>query len=241
MSSRDFETEIGNAWAAHRDSRHQDAINGFNNILSADPSNIDAYYGRGLAQRGLGLFDAALQSFEEGKQRVEQASNAYNTRTERYGKLKAIHEDAMKGFNQAIRALEQPSDDTPVQAFSARHEQACELVRQAIAMANELVQYAVTPQEGTHFTDLEARYNSAFSSLEQTAHTLQNTPSSDPAAQEAYNQAKLQYRVAMENFYDVFGPMETTFINDRRMRDRFLMLNRMFTQRIEETRSALAR
>lgn len=231
MSAKDQKTEIGTAWAAHRDSRHQDAINGFNNILGADVNNLDAYYGRGLAQRALGMTDAALNSFQEALQRVEQSMTNHNDRAQNFGKLKTKHEDALKLFNQAIRALEQSGDGSSAEMFRQRHAEALVLGREAVEMTQVMRQNAVDQAENNRFSELQSHYNKSLAHLEELATKLQTA--GDTA--ETYQQYKAQYRSAMEDFYDVFGPMEQSFLTDRRVRDRFLMLKRMVSQRIEET------
>lgn len=230
MSGKDQKTEIGTAWAAHRDSRHQDAINGFNNILGADVTNLDAYYGRGLAQRALGMTDAALNSFQEALQRVEQSMSIYNNRAQNFSKLRTKHEDAMKLFNQAIRALEQSADGSSAEMFRQRHAEALVLAQEAVEMTQVMRQNAPNQGENDRFSELQNLYNKSLAQLEDLSTKLQMA--SDTA--ETYQQHKAQYRSAMEDFYDVFGPMEQSFLIDRRVRDRFLMLKRMVSQRIEE-------
>ncbi len=73
---------IGQAWNHHREGRNDASIAEFEAILKQNPSDIDANYGLGLAQRVAGRKEAAIESFQRAYQLVEQAKGAYqSTRT----------------------------------------------------------------------------------------------------------------------------------------------------------------
>ncbi|MBC8098977.1 MAG: tetratricopeptide repeat protein [Armatimonadetes bacterium] len=64
MSQNSTEALIGKAWQTHQAGRNADAIREFEQLVSANPENVDAYYGLGLAQRASGQPAAAQASWE---------------------------------------------------------------------------------------------------------------------------------------------------------------------------------
>jgi tetratricopeptide (TPR) repeat protein len=81
---------IGDAWHHHREGRFNEAMQEFEAILKANPDNVDARYGLGLAQRAAGHPDAALKSFQQTLELVEKAQRA------RAGEQEQDHEDNIK-------------------------------------------------------------------------------------------------------------------------------------------------
>lgn len=67
------DSQLGRAWAYHRDGRNDAAIAEFDRILKESPNDIDANFGLGLVQRALGRYDQAIQSFQKVKQLLERA------------------------------------------------------------------------------------------------------------------------------------------------------------------------
>lgn len=83
MANQNSNTErVGQAWNHHREGRNDASIAEFEAILKQNPSDIDATYGLGLAQRVAGRKQAAIESFQRAYQLVEQAKVVYQaTRT----------------------------------------------------------------------------------------------------------------------------------------------------------------
>jgi len=64
MAQNEQADAIARAWHLHREGRQNDAIKGFEAVLKAVPDHIDANYGLGLAQRGAGAKESALETFQ---------------------------------------------------------------------------------------------------------------------------------------------------------------------------------
>jgi len=78
MSNQNNNAErVGQAWNHHREGRNDASIAEFEAILKQNPSDIDATYGLGLAQRAAGRSQAAVESFQRALKLVEQAKDAY--------------------------------------------------------------------------------------------------------------------------------------------------------------------
>jgi tetratricopeptide (TPR) repeat protein len=73
MAQKDVATQIGNAWALHRQGKHENAIAEFSQAMKSSPDNIDAVYGLGLAQRSAKMREAAVRTFEQCHQLVKKA------------------------------------------------------------------------------------------------------------------------------------------------------------------------
>jgi len=61
----DHAEELGRAWAMHRNGNQNGAAEIFKNILIKSPSNLDAMYGLGLAQRAAGQNSEAIETFDK--------------------------------------------------------------------------------------------------------------------------------------------------------------------------------
>lgn len=68
--------QFGRAWALHRQGQNDAAIKEFDALLKTSVDDIDAYYGRGLAERSSGQIEAARGSFEKCLAKVEAALEA---------------------------------------------------------------------------------------------------------------------------------------------------------------------
>lgn len=80
MSNQNTNAErVGVAWNHHREGRNDASIAEFEAILKQNPSDIDATYGLGLAQRAAGRSQAAVESFQRALKLVEQAKEAYQS------------------------------------------------------------------------------------------------------------------------------------------------------------------
>src|SRR5262245_52946250 len=80
MSNQNSTAErVGQAWNHHREGRNDASIAEFEAILKQNPSDIDATYGLGLAQRAAGRNQEAVESFQRALQLVEQAKTAYQS------------------------------------------------------------------------------------------------------------------------------------------------------------------
>lgn len=53
MADSQFDSVAAEAWKAHREGRHDVAIQDFRAILEQDPTHMDALYGLGLAQKAV--------------------------------------------------------------------------------------------------------------------------------------------------------------------------------------------
>jgi tetratricopeptide (TPR) repeat protein len=73
MAQKDVAAQIGNAWALHRQGKHENAIAEFSQAMKSAPDNIDAVYGLGLSQRGAKMREAAIRTFEQCQQMVAAA------------------------------------------------------------------------------------------------------------------------------------------------------------------------
>jgi lipopolysaccharide biosynthesis regulator YciM len=89
---------IGKAWAFHRNSQHDEAINLFQDIIRQNPDDVDAHYGLGLAQRAVGQTDSAAQTFQA----------AYDKATAR---LSELREEAAQGDTHIANNLQTTEDD----------------------------------------------------------------------------------------------------------------------------------
>ncbi len=76
MAQKDVAAQIGNAWALHRQGKHENAISEFSLAMKNAPDNLDAVYGLGLAQRSAKMREAALRTFEQCQQLVKKALEA---------------------------------------------------------------------------------------------------------------------------------------------------------------------
>jgi tetratricopeptide (TPR) repeat protein len=76
MAQKDVAAQIGNAWALHRQGKHENAIAEFSQAVKSAPDNIDAMYGLGLAQRSAKLREAAIRTFDQCRQMVTRALEA---------------------------------------------------------------------------------------------------------------------------------------------------------------------
>lgn len=64
-NNHEYAEQFGRAWALHRQGQNDAAIKEFDALLQTSEDNIDAYYGRGLAERSSGRIEAARGSFEK--------------------------------------------------------------------------------------------------------------------------------------------------------------------------------
>jgi tetratricopeptide (TPR) repeat protein len=84
MSNQNNTAErVAQAWNHHREGRNDASIAEFEAILKQNPSDVDATYGLGLAQRAAGRHDAAVETFQRALQLVNKAKENYSaTRTD---------------------------------------------------------------------------------------------------------------------------------------------------------------
>ena len=76
MSALQIDTMVGNAWRLHREGNNTAAIKEFREVLKTTPTNVDAYYGLGLALRADGQAGEAIESFRKALETAQQAYNA---------------------------------------------------------------------------------------------------------------------------------------------------------------------
>jgi len=90
MDQKDFDAKIGEAWQAHYDNQHQQAIQQFEALVSQAPEHIDANWGLGLAYRSAGDRAKALQVFRKVRDLVTQKLDANPEQYERFFMLKRM-------------------------------------------------------------------------------------------------------------------------------------------------------
>jgi len=64
-NNHEYAEQFGRAWALHRQGQNDAAIKEYDALLKTSADNMDAYYGRGLAERSNGQIEAARTSFEK--------------------------------------------------------------------------------------------------------------------------------------------------------------------------------
>lgn len=79
MSTLPTTEKIGRAWRAHRDGNNPEAINLFEEVIGANPENVDAHYGLGLAHKADGDNSASLAAFQTALNFSQQALEAVRT------------------------------------------------------------------------------------------------------------------------------------------------------------------
>ncbi len=81
MSNRD-NSAIGRAWRSHNVGRDDSAIEEFRRLLAASPDDLDTLYGLGMALRGAGQKEEAVEVFtrilELLKQQTPQSEDEAN-------------------------------------------------------------------------------------------------------------------------------------------------------------------
>ena len=87
MSAMPSAEKIGQAWRLHRDGDSRGAIDMFHSIVAANPANVDAHYGLGLAHKALGDNEAAAAAFQQALDNTEQALAAVQTASHVEGHL----------------------------------------------------------------------------------------------------------------------------------------------------------
>ncbi len=87
MSAMSSAEKIGQAWRLHRDGDSRGAIDMFSSIIEANPANVDAHYGLGLAHKALGENDAAAAAFRTALDNTEQALTAVQKTSQAEGHL----------------------------------------------------------------------------------------------------------------------------------------------------------
>ena len=84
MPSAERSAKLG---ACHRDGDDSGRNRMFKSIIAANPANVDAHYGLGLAQKALGDNEAAAKSFQAALDNTEQALSAVQTASHVEGQL----------------------------------------------------------------------------------------------------------------------------------------------------------
>jgi Tfp pilus assembly protein PilF len=81
MTDKDLDARIGEAWNAHYQGQDEVAVQQFTEILNQEPANIDAYWGLGLAYRGLEQNEKAREIFLKVKQLIQDEVDRENNTT----------------------------------------------------------------------------------------------------------------------------------------------------------------
>lgn len=76
QARRERQKLVGKAWEQHRQSQNIDAIRAFEDVLSLKPNDVDALYGKGLAQRASGDKSGATKSFQVAYDYVTKTTDA---------------------------------------------------------------------------------------------------------------------------------------------------------------------
>ena len=76
QARRERQKMVGKAWEQHRQSQNIDAIRAFDDVLNVKPNDVDALYGRGLAQRASGDKSGATKSFQVAYDFVTKTTEA---------------------------------------------------------------------------------------------------------------------------------------------------------------------
>jgi tetratricopeptide (TPR) repeat protein len=106
MSNQNSVAErVGQAWHHHREGRNDAAIAEFQTILKQNPSDIDANYGLGLAQKNLGHFEAARAAFQTTLSLVEAARDAYTAERREHGdsNIKTPEDDRFQMLSRMVK------------------------------------------------------------------------------------------------------------------------------------------
>lgn len=65
MATETYADQLGQAWAALRQNKAQEAASGFQQILKAAPDHIDALYGLGISHRDSGQIESARTTLQK--------------------------------------------------------------------------------------------------------------------------------------------------------------------------------
>ncbi len=79
MSTLPTTERVGRAWRAHRDGNNSEAIRLFEEVIGANPENVDAHYGLGLAHKADGNNSASIAAFQKALNFAQQALDAVQT------------------------------------------------------------------------------------------------------------------------------------------------------------------
>lgn len=76
QARRERQKMLGTAWGQHRSGQNVDAIRAFDEVLTLKHNDVDALYGRGLAQRASGDKSGAVKSFQQAYDYVTRTTAA---------------------------------------------------------------------------------------------------------------------------------------------------------------------
>jgi tetratricopeptide (TPR) repeat protein len=76
QARRDRQKLIGKAWEQHRNSQNIEAVRAFEDALTLKSNDVDALYGKGLAQRASGDKSGAIKSFQIAYDYVTKTTEA---------------------------------------------------------------------------------------------------------------------------------------------------------------------
>jgi Flp pilus assembly protein TadD len=102
MDQNDFELEISEAWKAHYNGQHEQAIEAFKQLVGMAPDHIDANWGLGLSYRKAGDKANALRVFQKVRDLVEQELEANPEGYERFFMLKRMVSQQIEQMNDFI-------------------------------------------------------------------------------------------------------------------------------------------
>jgi tetratricopeptide (TPR) repeat protein len=76
QARRERQKLVGKAWEQHRNAQNIEAIRAFEEVLVLKPNDVDALYGKGLAQRSSGDKSGAVKSFQVAYDYVTKTTEA---------------------------------------------------------------------------------------------------------------------------------------------------------------------
>lgn len=97
MTDKDLNARIGEAWNAHYTGQDEAAVQQFTEILNTEPENVDAYWGLGLAYRGLNQNEKAREIFVKIKTLIQdEIARETSTSPGRFFMLNRMVEQQLK-------------------------------------------------------------------------------------------------------------------------------------------------
>lgn len=102
MDQNDFDLEISEAWKAHYNGQHEQAIEAFEQLVGRAPDHIDANWGLGLSYRKAGDKANALRIFQKVRDLVVHELDANPESYERFVMLKRMVSQQIEQINDFI-------------------------------------------------------------------------------------------------------------------------------------------
>jgi tetratricopeptide (TPR) repeat protein len=97
---------VSQAWNRQRQGNPDAAITEFQRIVQQHPKDIDANYGLALAQKAVGQTEAAIKTFKNTLELIEDSRNIYESTRERTGEqdnIKTPEDDRYMMLSRMVR------------------------------------------------------------------------------------------------------------------------------------------